>query len=91
MSDGVTEPDPQHLLPDDLRARWAVVPRASLYGLFAAGVLLGAGAGLAAAGALGGDRRLGWAFPVALLLSLLVGELLRRRDRQRLRELAGRA
>ena len=65
------EPDPQNLLPADLRAGWAVVPRATLYWLFAAGAILGAGAALSAVGFALGPDALRWGFPAALGLTMV--------------------
>jgi hypothetical protein len=69
------DPDPQQLLPEDLRDDWAVVPRDLLYQVVLVGTLLGAGAALSIAGLVTGSKPMWYAFPVALLLA----EMQRRR------------
>jgi hypothetical protein len=85
------DPDPQNLLPAGLRAGWAVVPRSSLYGLFVAGAVLGAGAALSAVGFALGHDPLRWGFPVALALAGLGRVAWDRAERRRLNDLRGRS
>ena len=79
-----SQPDPQELLPADCREDRAVVHRLSLYWLFAAGVLVGAGAALSVVGFLTGDFSLYWAFPVALAVAALGQTVVSWAERRRL-------
>ena len=65
------EPDPQLLLPEELRDKWAVLPRVELYQMFCAGSLIGAGVCARVIGFVSGPRFLWYGFPVALLLCRL--------------------
>ena len=92
MSDGARpEPDPQTFLPADLRPAWAVVPRATLYWLFAAGAALGAGAALSGVGFALGHDGLRWGFAAALALVVLGRAVVVRAERGRQAALRGRA
>jgi hypothetical protein len=65
------EPDPQRLLPEELRPLWAVVPKALLYQMVLVGALLGAGAATSAYAFLLGEPRGWYAFPLAIGLAWL--------------------
>jgi len=70
------DPDPQELLPVELRADWLVVPKTSLWRLCLAVALIAAGIALSIVGISTGDRMLASAFPAALALAKLQGVLL---------------
>ncbi|MEQ8844176.1 MAG: hypothetical protein RIB58_04910 [Phycisphaerales bacterium] len=65
------EPDPQELLPPDLRRTWAAVPRATLYQVCLVGAILGAGTALSVAGLIVGSNPMYYGFPVAVVLAKL--------------------
>jgi hypothetical protein len=65
------EPDPQELLPPDLRQTWAAVPRDTLYQLCLVGAILGAGTALSVAGLIVGSHPMYYGFPVAVVLAKL--------------------
>ena len=92
--ENVTPPkaDPQTLLPPELRSDWAVVPRLSLYWLFTAGAIVGAGAALSVVGfVIGGPAALRWVFPAALVVAASVQVFVSRGERNRLAALRDRA
>ena len=84
------EPDPQLLLPEELRATWAVVPRDSLYQLFLVACLLGAGTSLSIVGFIRNDRLLWYGLPVALALAWLQKHVIPWSESKLLRDLEGR-
>lgn len=65
------EPDPQELLPPELRRTWAAVPRDTLYQVCLVGVLLGAGTAISVAGLIVGSAPMYYGFPVAVVLAKL--------------------
>lgn len=87
---GTIEPDPQRLLPPDLRSQWAVVPRDVLYQALLVGGLLGAGIALSIVGFVLDVRALWLAFPVAGLLALLQNKFFPWSERRLLQRLAER-
>lgn len=82
--------DPQDLLPNGLREKWAVVPPFELYQLFVAGFLLGAGVAASVLGATLGPKYLWYGFPIALVLCYLQAKIFRRFADRLLRELSER-
>lgn len=69
------EPDPQELLPEELRGKWAAVPRDTLYQLFLVGTILGAGTALSIAGLIVGSNPMKFGIPVALAVAQLQNRL----------------
>ena len=84
------EPDPERLLPEDLRATWVVAPRASVWWMFTAGMVLGAGVALTAAGYALGEDGLEAGFPAALLVVVSGRLVAARLERRRVEALRGR-
>jgi hypothetical protein len=87
----VNGPDPQLFLPPGLRPQWAVLPRVSLYTLLAAGLLIGAGAGLTVAGFVAGHHGLRWGFPAGLAAAWAFRLALAAAERRRLADLRAHA
>ncbi len=83
----MAEVDPQDLLPGDLRAKWAVIPRFELYQVFVSAFLLGAGTMASLVGNTVGPAYLCYGFPLALILCFLMASFLRRFSDRLLREL----
>ena len=71
VADSHMDPDPQELLPEELRHRWAVVPRDTRYQMLLVGTLLGAGTALSVAGLIVGSNPMKFGFPIALVLAQL--------------------
>lgn len=91
VSESPHDPDPQELLPASLRAAWAVVPRATLYWLFIAGALLGAGAAVSVVGFATGDANLRYGWPIGFGVAALVGRIVYARvEDRRIASLRGR-
>lgn len=67
--------DPQELLPLTLRKRWLLIPKSDLHLLALNMVLIGAGLGIGIVGFIQGHRTLQAAFPVALLLAMLIRKI----------------
>ncbi len=76
MIQGEKDLDPQDLLPEALRHKWTVLPKALLYQLFLVGALLGAGVSISAYGLVLKDERAWWGFPAALCIAMLQNKLL---------------
>jgi hypothetical protein len=74
-----SEPDPQLLLPEAIRDKWAVVPRFELYQLSIMMALIGAGAALSIVGVVQGPSLLKPAFFVALLIGYVQNRIFSRR------------
>ncbi len=68
--------DPQQLLPRELRARWAVVPKAVLYQMVIVGAIIGAGAAVSTVGFVVGPRWMVFGFPAALGLAQMQNMLI---------------
>jgi hypothetical protein len=68
--------DPQDLLPSDLRAKWAVIPRFELHQIFVAAFLLGAGAMAPLVGSTVGPTHLWYGFPLALIFCFIQARIL---------------
>ena len=81
------DPDPQLLLPEELRAKWAVGPKTSLYQIFLVGAVLGAGLALSIVGIAQGPEFLKGSFPIALALCYLQNKVYSRIENRRLRDL----
>jgi hypothetical protein len=79
--------DPQDLLPSDLRAKWAVVPKFALYQVVVAAFLMGAGVMAVILGITVGPTYLWYGFPLALALCFLQARILGRVADRLLREL----
>ena len=84
------EIDPQDLLPDEHRAKWAVVPKFELYQVFVAAFLIGAGVMASLLGATLGPKYLWYGFPLALIICFLQAKIFRRFADRLLRELGER-
>lgn len=82
-----TKIDPQDLLPDEHRAKWAVVPKFELYQVFVAAFLIGAGAMASLLGVTLGLKYLWYGFPLALIICFLQAKIFRRYADRLLREL----
>jgi hypothetical protein len=90
MALSTIHPDPQHLLPEDLRDEWAVVPQDSLYQMLLVGALIGVGTALSIVGLIQGNDLLWYAFPVALILAWLQKRLFPWSERRLLKQLQDR-
>ncbi len=70
------ELDPQQVLPEALRHRWAAVPKVVLYQMFIGGALIGAGVAVSILGAIANNRQLYWGFPIALTIATLLTKVI---------------
>lgn len=84
------EPDPQDLLPADLRSEWAVIPTVELYWVVVVGAIFGAGGALSICGVAFGHEGLRWGFPAALVLSFVGSKVMSMGHARRIRMLRGR-
>lgn len=82
--------DPQSLLPSELRAKWAVIPKFELYQVFVAAFLIGAGVMASFLGATLGPKILLYGFPLALVICFLQAKIFGRFADRLLRDLAER-
>jgi hypothetical protein len=83
-------PDPQDLLPADLRSEWAVIPTVELYWVFVVGAIFGAGVALNICGFAFGHEGLRWGFLAALSLSFVGSKVMSIGHGRRVRMLKGR-
>ncbi len=70
------ELDPQQVLPEALRHRWAAVPKVVLYQMFIGGALIGAGVAVSILGAIANNRQLYLGFPIALTIATLLTKVI---------------
>jgi len=84
------EPDPQDLLPADVRSAWAVVPPVELYWMVVVGAIFGAGVALSICGIAFGHEGLRWGFPAAFVLCWAGSKVMSMGHEQRVRMLRGR-
>jgi hypothetical protein len=82
--------DPQALLSESLRKNWIVLPRFAGIQLFVVGSLFGAGLAVSVVGTALRESVMRLAFPASLVVMWALAILLRRRERQLVRELESR-
>lgn len=81
------EPDPQRLLPEELRSTWFVAPRVSATQLVIVGMILGAGIALTVVGLVLGNRWLFSSWLFALALCYVQNKVFRRIENRHVRRL----
>lgn len=85
------DPDPQQLLPEELRSEWVAAPKTSLYQLLLVGLILGAGLALTTVGIAQGSKYLTLGFPVAMAVCHIQNKVFSGVERRRLEEMKSRA